>query len=334
MKTEVILQLGWSGPDFAIALGREDARVSRQPAGLNFYQLDWPDQLSGKVRFEHGVNGFELTTVLGVMGTEDADRLAAGVDEILISFGLPPRNAIPHDEARLQVMALLKRLQDAGWQQSYYFSEARIKGRSSLINPSALDARYVPTLGEWMAFGIRRASWKLQANGVYMDIAMNRDGDRMDPYQPGAYFMSMTLETEEQYMRGHFGEKDRDNWKALWPEFSKVLNESRAEDEAKARLSGLEIDTGYKDPPILALKVPVVSLRVGQPCSRSGVWQASLPPDHPAAFLLARAPQRLQRVEAGEPMPAIYSRLMHPPADADNAAIMWVLVRAAWRTAK
>jgi hypothetical protein len=328
MKTEVTLQLGWSGPDFAIALGRENARVSRQPAGLNFYQLDWPDQLSGKVRFEHGANGFELNTVLGVMGTEDADRPAAGVDEILISFGLPPRNAIPHDEARLQVMSLLKLLQDAGWQQSYYFSEARIKGRSSLINPSALDARYVPTLSEWMAFGIETVSWKLQANGVYMDIAMNRDGDRLDPHRPGAYFLSMTLETEEQYMRGHFDEKNRENWKKLWPDFSKRLTQSRLKKEGQAQTKGLDIDTAYKDPPILALKVPVVSLRVGQPCSRSGVWQASLPPDHPAAHLLAKAPQRLQRVEAGELMPAIYSRLMYPPADADNAAITWVLVRA------
>ncbi|RZL48192.1 MAG: hypothetical protein EOP71_05090 [Variovorax sp.] len=328
MKTEVTLQLGLSGPDFAIALGREDARVSRQPAGLNFYEIHWPDQTSGIARFEHGANGFELTTVLGVMGTEDVDRPSAGVYEILISFGLPPRNEIPHDEARLQVMALLKRLQDAGWQQSYHFSEARVKGRSTLRHPNSMDIRYTPNFKEWMGFSIETVRWKLRANGVYMSIAMNRDGDRMDSHRPGAYFLSMTLETEEQYMRGHFGEKDRDNWKALWPEFSKVLNESRAEDEAKARLKGLEIDTAYKDPPILALKVPVVSLSVGQPCSRSGVWQASLPPDHPAAFLLARAPQRLQRVEAGEPMPAVYSRLMYPPADADNAAITWVLVRA------
>jgi hypothetical protein len=327
MKPEVTLELGLSGPDFAIALGREDTRTTKQPMGVNFYEVHWSTQLPGKINFRHGAHGFFIDAVLSVMGTEELG-LPGGVQELDIGFGVTADDLIAHDEARLQVMALLKRLQDAGWQQSYYFSEARIKGRSSLINPSALDARYVPTLSEWMAFGIETVSWKLQANGVYMDIAMNRDGDRLDPHRPGAYFLSMTLETEEQYMRGHFGEKDRDNWKALWPEFSKVLNESRAEDEAKARLKGVEIDTGYKDPSILALKVPVVSLRVGQPCSRSGVWQASLPPDHPAAHLLAKAPQRLQRVEAGELMPAIYSRLMYPPADADNAAITWVLVRA------
>ena len=38
-KQEVTLKLGLSGADFALALGREDARVNRQPAGLNFYKL-------------------------------------------------------------------------------------------------------------------------------------------------------------------------------------------------------------------------------------------------------------------------------------------------------
>lgn len=290
MKSEVTLRLGLSGQDFSVAIGREDVRVSKQPAGLNFYQLDWPDWTTGSVHFEHGVNSFELTNVLGLMGTEDVDRLQAGVDQLDISFGLPPRNAIPHNEARLQVLALLEHLQDAGWRQNYYFSAARIKGRSTLKKSSSLDVRYAPTVEEWMS--LDDAGWKLQADGVFMDISMHRDGDRMDPSWPGAYIMSMTLETEEQYMRSHFSEQDRDNWKALWPEFSKVLKKSRARKEAESRAQGLEIDTDYQDPPILALQAPVVSLRVDQPCSRSGWWQATLPPSHPAAQLLAKAPQR------------------------------------------
>jgi len=327
MKPEVTIELGLSGHDFSIALGQEDTRTTKQPMGINFYEIDWPTRLPGKIHFIHGVNSFSINAAFSVMGTEEL-KLPGGVQDVSFGFGMTANELISHNEARLWVASFLKHLQDAGWQQYYYFSQARIKGRSSLKHSSSVDVRYTPTFEEWMAFGIQTVSWKLQANGVYMDISMNRDGDRMNPYRPGAYFMSMTLETEEQYMRSNFSQEDRDNWKALWPEFSKVLNGSRAEDEAEARLKGLELDTDYKDPPILALRVPVSTLRVGQPCSRGGLWQASLPPHFRAARLLADAPQRFQRVEFGEPMPAIYSSFMFDGAEAHNAAITWVLVRA------
>jgi hypothetical protein len=328
VNPEVTIKLGMSGQDLSIALGRQRVRTSKQPMGVNFYEIHWPTKFPARVNFIHGVNGFFLDAALSVMGTEDLEILG-GVQNLDVNFGVTAADLIPHDEARLEVMALLKRLQDAGWRQNYYFSEARIKGRSTLTDPSSLDVRYTPTFNEWMAVGIRTASWKLQANGVFMDISMHRDGDRMDPSWPGAYIMSMTLETEEQYMRSHFSEQDRDNWKALWPEFSKVLKKARAQKETELRAQGLEIDTDYQDPPILALQAPVVSLRVDQPCSRSGWWQATLPPSHPAAHLLAKAPQRWRQVRAGEPMPRMYSRLMFDSADADNAAITWVWVREA-----
>lgn len=326
MKQEVTLRLGLSGQDLSIALGQENVLTTKQPMDVNFYDLNWPIARPGKINVIHGIHSFSVNHALGVMGTEDL-RLPGGMQQLDFSFGVTAADLIPHDEARLEIMALLKRLQDAGWRQNYYFSAARIKGRSTLKKSSSLDVRYAPTFEEWMS--LDDAGWKLQANGVFMDISMHRDGDRMDPSWPGAYIMSMTLETEEQYMRSHFSEQDRDNWKALWPEFSKVLKKSRARKEAESRAQGLEIDTDYQDPPILALQAPVVSLRVDQPCSRSGWWQATLPPSHPAAHLLAKAPQRWRQVRAGEPMPRMYSRLMFDSADADNAAITWVWVREA-----
>ncbi|QDL54676.1 hypothetical protein [Rhodoferax aquaticus] len=255
MKQEVSIQLGMSGQDFVIALGREDTRTTKQPMGVNFYDLDWPSKLPGVVNVVHGPHGFSLTAVLGLMGTEDL-KLPGGVQDIDINFGITPADLIPHDEARLQVMALLKRLQTAGWKQHYYFGEARIKGRSTLAKGSlALDARYTPTFEEWMALG-NSASWLLQTNGVYMALSMRRDSDRMAPYRPGAYLMSMTLKTEEQEMRGYFDEPDRGNWRTLWSDSARLkrFQDARMKSETQARAKGLEIDTQYQDPAILALK--------------------------------------------------------------------------------
>jgi hypothetical protein len=70
--------------------------------------------------------------------------------------------------------------------------------------------------------------------------------------------------------------------------------------------------------------------RVGQTCSTSGIWEAKLPATHPSARNLATAPSRLVNVQAGQPMPEVYAKFMFPQtADADNAAVVWTLVRPA-----
>jgi hypothetical protein len=329
MKQEVTIQLGLSGKDFAAALGHEDTRTTKQPMGVNFYDLDWPPKLPGKVNVNHSSNGFQIDAVLGVMGTEDL-KLPGGVQQININFGVTADSLIPHDEARLRVMALLKRLQDAGWRQHYFFSQARIKGRSSLRNHGDLDARYVPTFEEWMALGTTSAgSWQLEANGVYMDITMHRDSGRMNPHQPGAYFMAMTIQTEESQLRLSVPEEDRDNWKPLWPARYKQFQQWRIEKEAAARAKGLEIDTQYQDPPILALRVASLSSRVGQPCPKDGIWEARLPANHREAAHLASVPNRFKQVKAGQAMPELYASFMSKTADADNAALVWTWVRPA-----
>ena len=197
---------------------------------------------------------FRVGAVLIIMGTEDVERMSAGIYHWDISFGLPPRNQIPHNEARRQVIALLKMLQEKGWRQYYYRDAARIMGRSSLLD-SSIDARYIPTFEEWMALK-DGASWKLEADGVYMRIVMYRDDNRLNPLQPGAYFMTMELHSEEDEVRSHFLEEERDNWKALWSERIKDARESRTKEEAEARAKGYQIDTNYQDPPIKALIKP------------------------------------------------------------------------------
>jgi hypothetical protein len=70
--------------------------------------------------------------------------------------------------------------------------------------------------------------------------------------------------------------------------------------------------------------------RVGQTCPASGMWEAKLPATHPSARNLATAPSRLVNVQAGQPMPEVYAKFMFPQtADADNAAVVWTLVRPA-----
>jgi hypothetical protein len=72
----------------------------------------------------------------------------------------------------------------------------------------------------------------------------------------------------------------------------------------------------------------VPPMRVGQACPKAGTWEASLPPGHPAAGLLASAASRFVQVQAGQVMPEVYASFMSRTADADNAQVVWTLVRA------
>ena len=76
----------------------------------------------------------------------------------------------------------------------------------------------------------------------------------MKPDLPGAYLLSLQLQTEAEDTKGYFAPADKKRWKDLWPARDKELQQERAAAEAKARAQGLEIDTSYQDPPILALR--------------------------------------------------------------------------------
>ena len=319
MVQKISIRLGESGDSFTQRIGQKKVRPDRQPAGLNFYDVHFTAHgaEAGEVTFEHGMHTFRVGAVLIIMGTEDVERMNAGIYHWDISFGLPPRNQIPHNEARLQVIALLKMLQEKGWRQYYYRDAARIMGRSSLLD-SSIDARYIPTFEEWMALK-DGASWKLEADGVYMRIVMYRDDNRLNPLQPGAYFMTMELHSEEDEVRSHFLEEERDNWKALWSERIKDARESRTKEEAEARAKGYQIDTNYQDPPIKALINPELKVKVGDMCPKDGIWEASRTDS--MAETLATYHGRWRQFTQGQTVTGFGQGL--PGFDEDNKLLTW-----------
>src|SRR5690625_6538011 len=76
--------------------------------------------------------------------------------------------------------------------------------------------------------GMDFAYWRLHADGVFLNIHINRDRKRMAPHEPGAYLLAFSLVSKEGKARSHFqGEKDRANWKDLWVDKIKELKKDR-----------------------------------------------------------------------------------------------------------
>lgn len=259
MNHPVIVQLGQSGDSFTETNGRERVNIDRQPAGLNFYSVHFSTASPGVVQIEHGPNSFHVSHVLSISGVEDVDFLHDGIASLDVNAGVTASAVIGHLEARDGIMKLLQNLQEAGWRRVIDRGEARTKARSSLLyayidNLNGLDLRYVPTVVEWMRLG-SKACWYLYADGVYLTLQFRRDAKHMNLNLPGAYLLSFEFKTEAEHSRGYFGPADRARWLELWPEREKELQQERVASEAKARTLGLEIDTNYQDPPIVAAKL-------------------------------------------------------------------------------
>ncbi|MFN7693850.1 MAG: hypothetical protein ACK5O3_07355 [Burkholderiales bacterium] len=257
MNEEIIINLGEKGTDFS-KRHRALVRVVHQPAGVDFYELNWPVAPRGKVKFDVGRSSFGISNVLSVSTSQDLGPLKdEGFNEIDINAGITAPELISHDEARLKFYEVLKALKAKGWTQRYYHDDPRISGRFRLdhilgVSDSiGLDCDYVPSIQEWMRIPSRTACM-LYAAGVFLDVSFTREPSLIDPTKPGAYLLTYNLKTDTEYFRGFAGPDDRLRWKeVLKPELAKAAA-SRAEKEAALRAKGVPIDESYQDPPLPA----------------------------------------------------------------------------------
>jgi hypothetical protein len=258
MSEPVTFYIGQDG--HALNKTAPNSRVDKQPAGLNFYQVDWPVKAPGILRFEHGQYSFTIPNAFGVMGTEDIDLPNEHIQDFSLDFGLTTASGIAHEEARDKIFAILKDLQAKGWKRYIYRSSARLKGKETWVADDgsyfSLDTSYVPTMKEWMSL-TPRPSFMFYADGVILDFTFERDSERMDVNQLGGYFLTMNISSERLDLRqmSGYGEwtaqerKERD-WRAFLPAALKEAKATRAAEEAKLRKEGYHIDETYQDPPI------------------------------------------------------------------------------------
>lgn len=250
----VSIRLNEDGDEFAKRYTK-NIGVNKQPAGLNFYKID----VDGRkkiltVVFEHGKHSFEIENVLYVRGTQDMER-KEGMESFDLGAGLTTADEIMHDDARKTVMALLKRIRQAGWRVEIGRGTARLRGKQALEayvknnDPLWLDGEYEPTMQEWMQLD-NMSGWRFYADNAFLTITFMRDRKKLDPTKPGAYYLSIDVESAELNYRSQIEEKDRPNWRRFWPIEEAKLQQLRQEAEAKARAAGLFIDTNYQDPPL------------------------------------------------------------------------------------
>jgi hypothetical protein len=259
MTKDVSIKLGEMGPSFAKRYPL-DLRIQHQPAGLDFYEIDWDQKAPGSVRIENGKSSFTIENVLGVQATQELGELEfEGLKDFTLFAGISEPDRISHDEARLQTYALLRRFADAGWKATTPRSRPRLRDQARLdyaLNVSSsvgLDPNWLPTFEEWMRIQ-SRTPWSFYANGLYMDVSFTRERTLTDPKKPGSYLLTFNIKTETEYFRGYAGPDNRLRWKELVPQELAKVAALRSQKETELRAKGVPIDESYQDPPVPSLK--------------------------------------------------------------------------------
>lgn len=251
----ITLKIGESGSQF---LRRhhlpEKDHVDKQPAGLNFYEIDWNTKSPGKIVVDHGVHGFTIPHVLSVTGTENVDQMDAGLAQFDFRAGITAPDMVLHDEARQRFMGLLKELLSLGWKPFIAYEDPRLAGEQAFRyylkddNYYCIPPDYRPTLKQWMQ--IETGYWCLYVEKVFLEINFRRDSKRMNPKEPGAYLFSFSLSSAEKYSKSNFHGKKRERWKDLWVDKIKALKQERYAKEQTLKKRGFTIATDYEEPRI------------------------------------------------------------------------------------
>lgn len=252
--TFIELHVGEKGESFA-RRNPTIAKVDRQPAGLNFYELRWPTNAMGAIHLNQGPLSFPIENVISVTGTEDMDFQEEGLSQININSAITNSEMVLHDEARQKTFAYLQKIHQRGWKATIPRSMARIRGKDmnnflvSTHKNTSLDPLYFPSLDEWMQYGTL-TTWEFYADHVFLSVQMTREHTLTDPLKPGVYLLSTTLQSEEQHFRGYVGGLERSHWRLLLKPTVDKLAQIRARKEAEFRLRGVMIDESYIDPPL------------------------------------------------------------------------------------
>ncbi|WP_347329807.1 hypothetical protein [Marinimicrobium locisalis] len=261
MASKISVSIGMTGKEFVENNNLEGSvRVDRQPAGLNFYEYDWPLDNRGTIAFVHGEYGFEVDDVLSIMCPEDADSEEGGFEDISINFGFAGGGDVSHDLVRREFLDFIDHLKSLGWTRVVDYSDPRLTGveaynfhKNDRLYSFPLDYRL--NLDEWMELD-ESTRWTVWAKDVFIELRFHRDGEKMDPEGRGNYLFVMKISSAEDFAKSYVKPEDRDKWSDLWEEEIRTLKRQRYNKEEQIKNAGGTIDTDYEDP-IVHPKDPV-----------------------------------------------------------------------------
>ena len=251
--TTIKIKIGEQGAQF---LQRNNlpskGHINKQPAGLNFYKVDWSTKAQGTVTLEHGPYSFQIPFVLGVTGTENVDFMEVGLTSFDVYAGITAADTVHHDEARKEFIKLLQHLLALGWKPLISYNYPRLTAEQAFQyfeedTTYGITPTYTPNLEQWMR--IDYDGWYLYADDVFLEINFRRGVESKDPSMQ-AYLFSFDIHSKEQEAKAQFEGDDKNHWQDLWVDKIKAMKKERYAKEKALNQRGCTIYTDYQEPKI------------------------------------------------------------------------------------
>ncbi|QER39850.1 hypothetical protein F2A31_09025 [Acinetobacter suaedae] len=251
------LHLGSEGiQDF---LKYTNGEVDRQPAGMNFMTLNWNPPHLGKVRIEHGINSLELENIFSVMGSQLSDSLGDGIQIIDIDAGLTHEEFVTSEQAYVAYASLMKKINEAGWQQYFYRFDARIAKEDNLKyildRKEVIDPAYILSFKEWQEvfnkIPTKVFSYQLYSNGLLLKFSI--DQTAINEKKQEQYMLRYTIQTIRYDERNSISNSDQMTAKELKIAFQQMVEKNklvRLTQEKEAKQKGYKIDENYQNPDV------------------------------------------------------------------------------------
>lgn len=253
VSSPLIIRLGETGEAFHKRIS-SGVRVNRQPAGIDFYGLDWDRAPYAWIRFVHGDHSIDVHHVNGAQTSQDRETFKdEGFTHWTVHALLDPAQELSHSEAEARIHRWLRAAMDAGWRQYVDGGDPRLRGQDRLnvvLQGSTwigLDARHEPSLQDWLKIP-DRTPWKLCVDGAFMEVSFARQALSKSDASKSVYLITFSIKSQNEYLRSGVDSDHMAKWRDVLPEVLKRAAAQRADEERVLRERGFEIDEGYADP--------------------------------------------------------------------------------------
>ncbi|MCY1358797.1 hypothetical protein D9M69_453400 [compost metagenome] len=234
-----------------------------RPADICFHEFDYSANSPRlpSIVIKHNDQSLKLEHVIHLMTSSNA-AATTDVEKFDITIRGRPDNST-HEENRRFVYSIVAAIKAAGWMRYISPTSPRVPGAQAgnIDTPDKIaglyvfshpwfDPDYTMPLEQWNKVeGFY--DWYFYSSGVHLNLSAIRIDTKADPANRGNYLVSLELKVDDYYWRYYFDTKEEQaNWKKLLPAELRKYAELRAENEARLRAAGIEIDESYQNPPI------------------------------------------------------------------------------------
>ena len=229
----------------------------------SFRELDFSPPNLGQIKIENDTSSLVIDHIFSVLGT--SFHKEEGIEGIDIDAGLNKEEFVRPEQAYEAYVALMKRLNEAGWKNYFYRFSARIAKEDNIRylmqSGDVIDPTYIFTDEEWKKI-INNVTgnsigYRLYANGILLNLSIKQTQKNEDGKEQ--YIVRYAFNTIRYDERNSMDDSENniDTYKMTSKELEQAFanelirnKKSREIDEKEVIVQGYHIDENYEDPDV------------------------------------------------------------------------------------